>query len=50
MRFENLLWTVLAMFLIGGAGWDRDSLVGDVSGGGEYQAADGGSIIPPPNP
>lgn len=48
MRFESLLWTLLAMFLIGGVGWDGDSLVGDVSGGGEYQAADGASEIPPP--
>ena len=49
MRFESLLWTILTMFLIGVAGWNADSLVGGVSGGGEYHAADGGSTFPPPD-
>lgn len=48
MRFESLLWAVLAMFLMGGVAGDGASLAGDVSAGGEYQAADGGSTVPPP--
>ena len=53
MRFEKLLWVVLAMFLSGGAG---DTLVGAVSdagsetGSGEYQALDGTAGNPPPRP
>ena len=50
MRFESLLWMVLAMFLMGGAAWEEGSLVGGVSGSRDYQAADGGSEIPPPDP
>lgn len=49
MRFESLLWTVLAVFMLGSAAFEADTLVGGVSGGGrEYQATDGGQIIPPP--
>lgn len=45
MRFESLLWTALAMLLMGGAGWNTDSLVG---GSRDYQATDGTSQVPPP--
>jgi len=48
MRFEKLLWVVLAMFLTGGAEVG-DTLVGAVSESGEYQAADGGTGNPPPD-
>ena len=48
MRFESLLWTVLAVFLVGSAAWEGDALVGGVSSGGrDYQATDGGMKIPP---
>ena len=47
MRFESLLWSALVMLLTVGAGWSGDSLVGP-SGSGDYQAADGGSTVPPP--
>jgi hypothetical protein len=50
MRFEKLVWTVLAMFLVVGAGWDEQSLVGGVTESRDYQAADGGTEVPPPPP
>jgi len=50
MRFESLLWMALAMFLVGAASWEEQSLVGGVSDSGGYQAADGGSEVPPPRP
>ena len=49
MRFESLLWSALAMFLMGGAAFN-DSLAGGASGSGEYQATDGTTPIPPPRP
>lgn len=48
MRFESLLWSVLAMFLVGAA-WETQTVVGGVSGGPGFQAADSGSDIPPPS-
>ncbi len=47
MRFESLLWSALAMFLMGGAAFN-DSLDGGATSGGEYRASDGTSPIPPP--
>ena len=47
MRFEKLLWAALAMLLSGGAGLG-DTLGGAVTESGAYDAADGGSDIPPP--
>jgi hypothetical protein len=46
MRFEKLLWAAFAMFLA--AAGVGDTVVGAVSEGGEYQAADGGTGNPPP--
>jgi hypothetical protein len=58
MRFESLLWFALAMFLAGGARWDREPLVDRVGGSPQhadavaaepdYVAADGGHEVPPP--
>jgi hypothetical protein len=50
MRYEKLIWVVLAMFLSVSASWEENSLVGGVTGSREYQATDGGSQIPPPTP
>ena len=47
MRFEKLVWAVLALFLSGG-GWFGVPDDGAVSDGGKYEAADGGSDVPPP--
>lgn len=49
MRFESLLWTVLALFIVGGSLLEPETLGGGVSPGGqEYQATDGGAKMPPP--
>jgi len=48
MRFEKLVWFVLAMFLSAGATFEETSIVGAVGEEREYQAADGTSQIPPP--
>lgn len=48
MRFESLLWTVLALFIVGTSPLGTDTLATGVSSGGrEYQASDGGQRIPP---
>ena len=49
MRFESLLWTMLALFLVGGSAIETENVVVGVNtGGGEYQAADGDQKVPPP--
>ena len=49
MRFEGLLWTVLALFIVGSGVLQEDTLGGGVSSGGrEFQATDGSDKIPPP--
>jgi hypothetical protein len=49
MRFESLVWTLLALFLVGGSVVGTDTLVTGVNTGGrEYQSADGDVKIPPP--
>ena len=50
MRFESLLWSLLALFLVAGAGWEEQTLVGGATAGPEFQAADSGSDVPPPRP
>jgi hypothetical protein len=45
MRFEFLVWTAMALFLMVSA---SASLGGDVSANRDFQAADGGSTTPPP--
>ena len=47
MRFESLLWMALMLFIVGAAG-GGDKIVGAAAGSGEFQAADGGTDIPPP--
>jgi hypothetical protein len=47
MRFESLLWTVLALFIIGGSALETDT-VGVSTGAANYEATDGGGKWPPP--
>jgi hypothetical protein len=47
MRFESLLWTVMALFLVGGAVMQGDPLGDGMSGGQQYEAKDGEQKIPP---
>ena len=47
MRFESLLWWVLAMFLAAST-WEPQIVVGGVAAAPEFQAADSGADIPPP--
>jgi hypothetical protein len=49
MRFESLLWLVLAMLLSGGVGWDGGSAQ-PPQDAEQFEAADGGTEIPPPRP
>jgi hypothetical protein len=47
MRFESLIWTLLALFIVGGA----ETRIGGTeatTATGEFQAADGGTWNPPP--
>jgi hypothetical protein len=48
MRFEKVIWTLLAMWLIGGGVIWNAAPETNTGNTGEYQAADGGSTIPPP--
>jgi hypothetical protein len=45
MRFEMVVWTLMALFVIG-SGLGTDPLVG-TDDGGRYAAADGEQKIPP---
>jgi hypothetical protein len=45
MRFESLIWMLLALFVIGGA---ETRIGGTEATTGEFQAADGGTENPPP--
>jgi hypothetical protein len=45
VRFESLMWSILIACLIGGVSWGGgDALQKDEV----FEAADGGSMIPPP--
>jgi hypothetical protein len=48
MRFEKIVWTLLALFIVGGSGVETDMVVGGVDTRGQYQAADGEQKVPPP--
>ena len=49
MRFEKLMWLVLAMFVSGGIGWDGGGSEQPLQDAGRFEAAvDGTSIFPPP--
>ena len=49
MRFEKLIWTVLAMWLASAASLWTAAPKASTGEPGEYQAADGGSTFPPPD-
>ena len=46
MRFESMMWAVLALLLSGGVGWDGGSAQ-PVEDTELFEATDGCSIIPP---
>lgn len=48
MRFESFLWKVLVVFLVGGVGWETAGGVQPLQTDEQFEAADGGSTIPPP--
>jgi hypothetical protein len=53
MRFESLLWSILAMFLVVNSTWETPSLADGATADGAtatdtFQSADSGSDIPPP--
>ena len=50
MKFESLMWSVLAMFLVWGATWEKQPLVGGATEDAGFQAADSGTDVPPPRP
>lgn len=47
MRFESLMWSILLLLLVGGIGWDGGSAQ-PLQDAEQFEAADGGSMIPPP--
>ena len=46
MRFESLLWTLLALLLAGSAG--IDTFASPLQDDGHFEATDGSSQVPPP--
>ena len=50
MRFESVLWAVLALLLAGGAAWDETASLQPLQSEEQFEAKDGGSTIPPTGP
>ena len=47
MRFESVLWAVLALLLAGGAAWNDNTTVQPLQTDEQFEAADGGAKFPP---
>jgi hypothetical protein len=47
MRFESLMWTVLAMLLAGSAAWDQADSTQPLQTDERLEAKDGGGKVPP---
>ena len=50
MRFESVIWAVLALLLAGSAPWNDPSSLQPLQTDEQYEARDGGSTVPPTGP